>query len=144
MAIFDDFLSEFPMAKEQDFSPAELKVFSDRVPESVTAYLEGVGLASSRRFFFTLAPDEGVPFLEAWGVNPASAQAFLCSAFGLLVFATKSSIGTIDPFSGRAQLWEEPSLAFLMLSMNLVHLFEEFESRQLGATPVSRGHPLLA
>lgn len=132
MSAFDEFLASFPMKTERRFTTAELQSLAGRVPESVVELLGRVGLASSKRFFFTLAPTEGRPFLEAWGVNPDVAQGFMNTAFGLIVFATNSRIGVIDPFSGTADLWE-PEEGAEMLVWDMVHDHHEFAKRKLGA-----------
>ncbi|MDP3235376.1 MAG: hypothetical protein Q8N26_21520 [Myxococcales bacterium] len=128
---YDDFLAMFPMTQERPFSKEELAALEARVPESVLALLAKVGVASSR-FYFTLAPGEADAQLETWGVNPAAVSPFLATSFGLVVFATPSQVGAIDPFTGKGSLWE-PALARLMICMNLLHNFEQFENRNLAA-----------
>ncbi|MDP3504970.1 MAG: hypothetical protein Q8S33_31825 [Myxococcales bacterium] len=129
---YDDFLAMFPMTQERPFSKEELAVLEARVPESVLALLAKVGVASSKGFFFTLAPGEADAQLETWGVNPAAVSPFLATSFGLVIFATPSQVGAIDPFTGKGSLWE-PALARHMVRMDLVHNFEQFEKRNLAA-----------
>lgn len=129
---YDGFLAKFPMVQERPFSADELAALEGRVPESVLALLAKVGVASSQGFFFTLASGEADAQLEAWGVNPAAVSAFLGTSFGLVVFATPSQVGAIDPFTGKGSLWE-PALARHMICMDLVHNFEQFEKRNLVA-----------
>lgn len=145
---YADFLATFPMIQERPFSTEELAMLEARIPGSVLALLAKVGVASSKGFFFTLAPGEADAQLETWGVNPAAVFPFLGTAFGLVVFATPTQVGAIDPFTGKGSLWE-PALARHMIRMDLVHNFDQFEKRNLGAVgrdevwamnpPASRG-----
>lgn len=136
MRYVESFLENFPMSTERTFSDAELAPWAEALPDQVLGFLRKAGKASSKGFFFTQLPSENHQLLEAWGIDPAKAHLFMTSAFGLLAFATNTTVYVVEPFCGTCQECE-PYTAFAFLFMDMVTHHSEFESRDLASQPLA-------